>query len=404
MRPAERRESRLCQGVGNRDVTHSTDRDRRQTNTLRMTWRSTRGCVSLLLFLLAGSVRLRADVSLLVEEPFGHFGEMNPTGHAAIYLDHVCAASLTRLRPCGPGEMGAVISRYHRVGGYDWLAVPVMPYLYAVEQPAEVPAFATLATEAKLRDQYRRRSLEAVAPDLPDGSTPGGEWIQLIGASYDRTIYGFTIETTREQDAHVMAVFNDRRNVSHFNLLFNNCADLSRALLDLYYPHAVRRSFFADFGFTTPKHLAEMLSTYGRRHPEAGLTTFLIPQVKGSIERSTRIEGVAESLVRSKKYLVPLAVFHPEFTGGLALAYLARGRYTMPEDAIPLSPENFVLPAPEIDAAATMTLLPPEASAALSVASAATMTGADVMVVMEGASEAEHGSGLLSTAAGEKRE
>jgi hypothetical protein len=29
------------------------------------------------------------------------------------------------LRPCQPGELGVVISRYHRVGGYDWIAMPV---------------------------------------------------------------------------------------------------------------------------------------------------------------------------------------------------------------------------------------------------------------------------------------
>ncbi len=40
-------------------------------------------------FLAAGTAH--AAVALLMEEPYGAFGAMNPTGHAAIYLNHVCA-------------------------------------------------------------------------------------------------------------------------------------------------------------------------------------------------------------------------------------------------------------------------------------------------------------------------
>ena len=81
-----------------------------------------------------GGPRARADAALLMEEPYGEFGAFNPTGHAAIYLNHVCAESPTRLRPCRPGEPGAVISRYHKIDGYDWLAIPLVPYFYAVER------------------------------------------------------------------------------------------------------------------------------------------------------------------------------------------------------------------------------------------------------------------------------
>jgi hypothetical protein len=65
--------------------------------------------------LTMGAVRARADAALLMEEPYGEFGAMNPTGHAAIYLNHVCAETPTRLRACRPGEPGAVISRYHKM-------------------------------------------------------------------------------------------------------------------------------------------------------------------------------------------------------------------------------------------------------------------------------------------------
>jgi len=167
-----------------------------------------------------------------MEEPYGQLGAFNPTGHAAIYLNHICAETPTQLRACRPGEPGAVISRYHKIDGFDWLAMPLVPYLCAVEDVKDVPATADAVPDAQFRDAYRRRHLEAFAPDVAkgkrEGEAPGGEWTQLVGASYDRKIYGFQIQTTTEEDERFVALFNDRRNDSHFNLLFHNCADFSR--------------------------------------------------------------------------------------------------------------------------------------------------------------------------------
>src|SRR5580700_396503 len=159
---------------------------------------------ALVVVMLAMSgMRVRADAALLMEEPYAQFGAFNPTGHAAIYLNHTCAESPTRLRPCRAGEPGAVISRYHKIDGYDWLAIPLVPYLYAVERVEDVPSTADAALEVSLRDRYRRDHLLAYAPDVVDGKrageAPSGEWTQLIGASYDRRIYGFQIQTTREE-------------------------------------------------------------------------------------------------------------------------------------------------------------------------------------------------------------
>ena len=175
---------------------------------------------ALLIASLVAAPAAWCSASLLVEEPFGHFGGMNPTGHAAVYLDHVCAETPLKLRVCGPGELGAVISRYHKVGGYDWLAIPLVPYLYAVDSPKDVPPFATEEIEANLRDAYRREHLRDLAPDTEDGRAPGGEWIQLVGSAYDRTIHGYTVATTPEQDLRFIAEFNDRKNVSH--LIFSS--------------------------------------------------------------------------------------------------------------------------------------------------------------------------------------
>jgi hypothetical protein len=287
--------------------------------------------------LAMGGLGARGDAALLMEEPYAEFGAFNPTGHAAIYLNHICAESPTRLRDCRAGEPGAVISRYHKIDGYDWLAIPLVPYLYAVERVEDVPSTADAALEASLRDRYRRQHLLAFAPDViagkKAGEAPGGEWTQLIGASYDRRIYGFQIQTTAEEDERFMNRFNDSPNVGHFNLLFHNCADFSKTLLNVYYPHSVHRNFFVDLGITTPKQVARSLTKYADRHPELTFSTFMIPQVPGSIKRSHPIDGVMESVVKSKKYVVPLAVLNPEIAAGLVVAYLTDGRFKAPKDA-----------------------------------------------------------------------
>jgi hypothetical protein len=282
---------------------------------------------------LLGAARGYASVALLMEEPYGEFGAYNPTGHAAVYLNHICAESPTELRACHDGEYGVVVSRYHKIDGYDWIAMPLIPYLYAVESLNDLPMSVDKKKVAELRDAYRRAHLLTLAPNAQGGGVPKGEWTQLIGASYDRKIHGFEVDSTAEQDQRFIALFNDRRNVGHFNLLFHNCADFSRVVLDTYLPHAIHRNFIADVGLMTPKQVARSLVKYGKKHPEMNMTAFVIPQVPGSIKRSHGVDGVAESLVKSKKYLLPMAVLSPEFTGGVVVAYLAEGRMRLPKNA-----------------------------------------------------------------------
>lgn len=286
--------------------------------------------------LVCAGTRAHADAALLMEEPYGDLGSFSPTGHSAVYLDHVCAETPVRLRMCAPGENGVVISRYHKVGGYDWIAIPLVPYLYAVDRAEDIPATADRVLEAGLRDEYRRAYLLDIVPNTTaaeaHGEPPPGNWVELVGASYDRKIYGFQIETTREQDERFIALYNDKHNVAHFNVLYRNCADFSRNLLNVYYPHSVRRNFLVDLGITTPKQVARSLTKYANRHPGLEFSTFVIPQVPGTIPRSHPIRGVVESMVKTKKYVVPLAILNPQLTAGLVVAYFTDGRFKIPKD------------------------------------------------------------------------
>jgi hypothetical protein len=268
-----------------------------------------------------------ADAALLLEEPFGTYGAMNPTGHAAVYLSRVCAETPTRLRRCLPGEAGVVLSRYHHIAGYDWIAIPLIPYFYAVDDIREIPQAVDPYTVAFLRDDYRRKHLLAMIPDKSQGRNPKGEWGQLIGALYDRKIFAFEIETSETQDDRLIAWLNARTNKSHFNLLFHNCADFTRITMNTYYPGAVHRSLIADAGITTPKQIAKSMVEYSEHHPELRFSAFVVPQVQGTIPRSKPVHGVFESLMKSKKYVVPLAALHPLLASGMFAGYVVGGRF-----------------------------------------------------------------------------
>src|ERR1700735_4640894 len=79
-------------------------------------------CTVLVLLSISAS-SASASATLLLEEPYGKLGFFTATGHAAVYLSGVCAETPLVLRTCAAGELGAVISRYDGVAGYDWVAI-----------------------------------------------------------------------------------------------------------------------------------------------------------------------------------------------------------------------------------------------------------------------------------------
>jgi hypothetical protein len=278
--------------------------------------------------------QVNANVAVLLEEPYRYDGAFAGIGHAAVYLSRVCAASFTSLRRCDAGEHGVVISRYNRIGGHDWIAVPLIPYLYAVTKPEDIPIRVDGEIAALLRDRYRREHLQAIAPDDPSGQAPDGNWVQLVGSAYNRTSFAYEIETTSQQDDELIAWLNSRPNRPLYKVLSHNCADFVRDIVNFYYPRAVSRSIVADFGITTPKRVAKSIGRYSRRHPDLDFVSLVIPQVPGTIRRSRPARGMAESVFKAKKYVVPLAVLQPYVAGAFVAAYLVDGRFSPDKRAV----------------------------------------------------------------------
>jgi len=295
---------------------------------------------SVLMVMLCNAGNGYAQASLLIEQPYGFFGVVNPTGHNAVYFERICAETPVKLRRCELGELGAVLSRYQGMSGYDWVAIPLVPYLYSVENVAAVQPHVDPLLVTRLRSRYHEAHLLSLGDKLHQGSLIKGGWMQLVGAAYERRIYAFRFETTETQDDALIARLNARPNHSHFDLVTNNCADFARKLLNFYYPGNFKRVLFPDAGITTPKQLAQKLARCARKHPEMQLTVFEIPQIPGNRRSSRSNKDVDESL-STTLYAIPIALVNPYLAGGLLVDYLVRGRYRIvPKHPMVLTPDD----------------------------------------------------------------
>jgi hypothetical protein len=310
-----------------------------------------------LALLLPACGRGRAQAAMLMAEPFGFFGFLNPTGHDAVYFERICAETPVKLRRCTPGEQGAVITRYQGIAHYDWIAVPLLPYLYAVENGSAAPARVDKESVNSLRDKYHAAHLPGLE-GVPRGGDVKRGWSQFVGVSYERRIYAFRFATTEAQDDALIARMNAEANRSRFNLIHRNCADFTGNLLNFYFPGTFRRSALPDAGITTPRQITYKLVRYARKHPEVQLTAFDIPQVPGYRRRSRRNQSIAGALI-TRGYAFPLAFISPYIVGGVLADYLVWGRYPLALKSLPvLTPGNMnplILPAGSVEDHGTAT-------------------------------------------------
>jgi hypothetical protein len=284
-----------------------------------------------------------ASLTLLVGEPFGNFGTMMPVGHTAIYLDHLCADGPLKLRKCTANEpQGVVIARYHRIGNIDWIASPVMQFLYATDRPEDVPEYMTPELAWEMRQTYRQHYMGDIVPNGREKDKATDEWWETAGVAYNRRLWGYQVDTTPAQDAVFTAHMNADSNVHRYHLRKTNCANFAADMVNLYFPGIVRRGDrIADFGLMTPKQVARCLYAYGEAHPEAHLRVIEVPQVPGSLRRSRPVRGAAEAGLKTKRYLFTLIAIQPEIPVALTVLYLDHGRWDMNQHAEVVGPSAF---------------------------------------------------------------
>jgi hypothetical protein len=281
-----------------------------------------RSCWYLLFLQLPAGMRAHADATLFIEAPINFLGHVSSTGHAALLVNDLCSDDHVHMRLCRSGEAGTVISRYKGIDGYDWVAMPPGPYLFAVDSPDAIPVSVTPTEVDLLRKDYRNDHPRSFMQDPPDDG-----WAQLLGASYRRQIICIHVHTNAAQVNRLMEWLNGHPDRTHFNFFFSNCADLARQMLNVLFPGAIHRNLPFDFGMTTPKELESGLHHYAMRHPELEFQLNELPQAPGNIPRSGHLYGVTESFVKSKTYLLPLAIIDPIGIGSIAVLGIADHRY-----------------------------------------------------------------------------
>ncbi|HEV8076353.1 MAG TPA: hypothetical protein VGP66_10915 [Candidatus Acidoferrum sp.] len=299
------------------------------------------------LFVALATPPASADVGVVLNESLDEsMDRITGTGHTAVYFSNICAESPTKLRLCLPGELGSVMSTYINIGedqSFDWNIVPLNIYLYGVEDPRNRPIFASFKIKHALEERYRQNYLAGLC-ETPSCQTSGkAEWREMVAATMIRGVYMFVVDTSIDQDRRLIAKFNNSPNENHFNGATNNCADFARRIVNTYFPHAASRDVLNDFGMTSPKAVARSFTHYALRHPELNLRVLHFAQVPGTIKRSSDVRAGTEQLFRSKKLLIPMAVFADEALPVVAASYVLTGRFN-PEKEFEKHPASDLAP------------------------------------------------------------
>jgi hypothetical protein len=297
--------------------------------------------VLVLLFVCLAASPAYADVGILLNESLDtSFARISGSGHSAVYLSRICPETPVRLRLCRPDEQGSVMSNYTTLGEdqpFEWNIVPLSIYLYGVENPQDRPLFGTQKIKHALEERYRTNFLSGYCESATCRTSKKAEWREMVGATLERSLYIFVVETSLDQDLALIAEFNSLPNQNHFNGITQNCATFTRHIINTYYPRSTRADYLNDFGLVTPKAIARSFTRYGEKHPEAHLRVLHFAQLPGTIKRSTECRNVTEQLYHSKKLLVPMILFADHELPFVAASYLLTGRFN-PQHALEQHP------------------------------------------------------------------
>jgi hypothetical protein len=283
------------------------------------------------LLALLGCARTYGDVGIVLNESLDtSVAWITSSGHSAVYISRACPESPVKLRLCGPGEEGSVISNYTTLGEdqpYQWNAVSLSMYLYGVEDPRNRPLFGSPKVKRTLEERYREKYLSAYCTTRTCLTSDKAEWREMVAATISRSVYIFIVKTTPEQDEQLIDELNSEPNRNHFNGVTRNCATFTRHIMDTYFPGSTKPDYINDFGMTSPKGIARSFSHYAARHPGMEFRVVHFAQVPGTYRRSTECRDGTEQLYHSKKLLIPMAIFANHELPVVFASYVLTGRF-----------------------------------------------------------------------------
>src|SRR5262245_25000848 len=305
--------------------------------------------------------RVSADVGVILNESLDEdFDRISSTGHSAIFFSRICPESPVKLRLCRPGELGSVMSNYVNIGEdqpYEWNIVPLNIYLYGVEDPRNRPLFASYRLKHLLEERYRRKYLSDYCTAESCMTSTKSEWREMVAATMIRGVYIFAVSTTFEQDQQLIAEFNNSVNKNHFNGVTRNCADFTKHIINLYFPHSAHADYLNDFGMTSPKAVARTFTHYGLHHPASDFRVMHFAQVPGVTKRSRTVRSGTEQLFHSGKLLVPMALISYYTVPVVTVSYFTTARFNAQKEfehhAAAQTPSSEAVPAASEEIAGT---------------------------------------------------
>ena len=158
--------------------------------------------------------------------------------------------------------------------------------------------------------------------------TPHAYWRDLVNTTTSRDVYIFAVHTTREQDQDFVQRVNALPNRNRYRTITYNCADFTRDMINLYFPHAVHRDVLNDVGMMGPKAAARSFTHYAARHRELGFYVLHFSQQPGVAERCGTARAGTEMAFHEPKYMLPaILIGDHEVAGSFLVAYFLTGRF-----------------------------------------------------------------------------
>ncbi len=257
-------------------------------------------------------------------------------GHSLLYLSGVCPASPIRARLCRPGEQGSILTSYpnfHEVQPYRWNLVPASLYLHGSLTPGARLLYGSPYVKQALELHAREDLLQTVCQTSSESACPElphSYWRDLVAATVDRDIFLYAVHTTAAQDQSVVDWLNHDANVNHYSILTNNCADFASSLVNAIFPHSVHRDLLNDIGMMTPKAAARSFTSWALKHPELGFYSLHFAQLPGDVRRSGLARSGTETVIHTKKYLIPAVVLGDwELPTSIVASYLFTSRFSL---------------------------------------------------------------------------
>ena len=254
-------------------------------------------------------------------------------GHALIYLSGVCPASPIHARLCLPGEQGSILTMYpdfREAQPYGWNLVPVSLYLQGSLTPGTRLLYGSAYIKQALELYAREHILQPVCGNTHCPQLPHSYWRDLVASTLDRDIFLYAVSTTTAQDRQAVDWLNRDPNINHYNAVTGNCADFAASLINAIFPHSVHRDLLNDVGLMTPKAAAGSFTRWALKHPELGFHSLHFAQQPGDIRRSGLARSGTETVIHTKKYLIPAVVLGDwELPTSIVASYLLTGRFSL---------------------------------------------------------------------------